>query len=119
MYRPVLVVTCPASIEVTVTPTIIGVSISPLTVGDSPWTVCWNSGRKVIAPNMARPVKKVITMASEKFPLRNTCSGSIGSAALVSTRTEPGQGGHGEQGQPDDLAPRPTRTACRPRWPAG
>src|ERR1051326_7839586 len=55
LYRPVLVVTCPASIEVTVTPTIIGVSISPLTVGDSPWTVCWNSGRKVIAPNMARP----------------------------------------------------------------
>ena len=28
-------------IEVTVTPSIIGVSISPLKVGDAPCTVCW------------------------------------------------------------------------------
>ena len=59
LYRPVLVVTWPATIEVTVTPSIIGVSISPLKVGDAPCTVCWYSGRNVIAPNMARPVRNV------------------------------------------------------------
>ena len=86
LYRPVLVVTCPATIEVTVTPSIIGVSARPLTVGDSPCTVCWNSGRNVIAPNMARPVRKVIAIDREKFRLRKTCSGSIGSAARISVR---------------------------------
>ncbi len=84
LYRPVLVVTWPATIEVTVTPSIIGVSISPLMVGDSPWTVCWYSGRNVSAPNMARPVRKVSAIVTEKFLLRKTCSGSIGSAARVS-----------------------------------
>ena len=84
LYRPVLVVTWPATIEVTVTPSIIGVRARPLMVGDSPWTVCWYSGRNVSAPNMARPVRKVSAIVTEKFLLRKTCSGSIGSAALVS-----------------------------------
>ena len=79
----------PGHIEVTVTPSIIGVSISPLTVGDAPCTVCWYSGRKVIAPNMARPVRNVIAIVSEKLPLRKTCSGSMGSAARVSVIKNP------------------------------
>ena len=66
-------------------PTIIGVSSRPLTVGEAPWTVCWYSGRKVIAPNRDRPTKKVSTIVSEKFLFWNTCSGSIGSAARRST----------------------------------
>ena len=69
LYRPVLVVTCPATIEVTVTPSIIGVSIRPLTVGDAPCTVCWYSGRNVIAPNMARPVRKVIAIDEGEVPV--------------------------------------------------
>ena len=76
-------VTWPATIEVIVTPIIIGVSASPLIVGDSPWTVCWYSGRNVIAPNIARPVRKVSAIVTEKFLFLNTCSGRIGSAALV------------------------------------
>jgi hypothetical protein len=83
LYRPVLVVTCPATIEVTVTPSIIGVSISPLTVGEAPWTVCWYSGRNVSAPNMARPVRKVSAMVTEKFRFLNTCSGRIGATCLL------------------------------------
>ena len=101
-YRPVLVVTWPATIEVMVTPIIIGTSIRPLTVGDAPWTVCWYSGRNVIAPNMARPVRKVRAMVTEKFRFLNTCSGRIGSAALVSA-SKPGGGRDGEEGQADDL----------------
>ncbi len=85
LYRPVLVVTWPATIEVMVTPIIIGVSASPLMVGDSPWTVCWYSGRNVIAPNMARPVRKVSAIVTEKFRFLNTCSGRIGSATRSST----------------------------------
>ena len=85
LYRPVLVVTCPARIEVIVTPIIIGVSASPLMVGDSPCTVCWYSGRNVSAPNMARPVRKVSAIVTEKFLFRNTCSGRIGSATRIST----------------------------------
>ena len=69
LYRPVLVVTCPATIEVTVTPSIIGVSISPLRVGDAPCTVCWYSGRNVSAPNMARPVRKVSAIVSGEVPV--------------------------------------------------
>ena len=36
LYRPVLVVTWPATIDVTVTPSIIGVSARPLMVGGRP-----------------------------------------------------------------------------------
>jgi len=72
-------------IEVTITPTIIGVSSRPLTVADAPCTVCWYSGRKVNAPNIARPTRKLSPATSEKFRLRNRRSGSIGSVALAST----------------------------------
>jgi hypothetical protein len=43
---------------------------------------------------MARPVRKVSPIEREKFRLRKTCSGSIGSAALVST--SPGAGPSGK-----------------------
>src|ERR1700721_4644031 len=90
LYLPVLVVTWPATIEVIVTPIIIGVSASPLIVGDSPWTVCWYSGRNVIAPNIARPVRKVSAIVTEKFLFLNTCSGRIGSAPPPRRERKPG-----------------------------
>ena len=71
--------------DVSAEPTISGVSSRPLTVGVAPCTVCWYSGRNVIAPNSPRPTKNVMTMVSEKFRFLNTCSGSIGSAARRST----------------------------------
>src|ERR1700678_3718165 len=89
LYLPVLVVTWRDRIDVTVTPSIIGVSISPLTTAEAPWTVCWYSGRNVIAPNIAMPVKNVSIIATEKFLLRKTRSGKMGSAALVSVTRNP------------------------------
>ena len=40
-YLPVLLVSVPASTEVTMEPTISGVISRPLTVGEAPCTVCW------------------------------------------------------------------------------
>jgi hypothetical protein len=68
-------------IDVTMTPSIIGVSSRPLTVAEAPCTVCWYSGRNVIAPNIARPTRKLRAATREKFRIRNRCSGSIGSTA--------------------------------------
>ena len=84
LYRPVFVVTWPEISAVTVEPSIIGISIRPLCVGDRCCTVCWYSGRNVSAPNSARPSRKLIAMATEKLRLRNTLSGRIGSAARAS-----------------------------------
>ncbi len=84
LYRPVLVVTWPAISAVTVEPSIIGISMRPLSVADRCCTVCWYSGRKVSAPNSTRPSRKLIAMATEKLRLRNTFSGRIGSAACAS-----------------------------------
>ena len=75
------VVIWPAIIEVIMTPTIMGVSSRPLTVGEAPCTVCWYSGRNVIAPNMASPARKLSPVTSAKFRFRKMCSGRIGSAA--------------------------------------
>ena len=84
LYRPVRVVIWPAISEVIITPTIMGVSSRPLTVGEAPCTVCWYSGRNVIAPNMASPARKLSPVTTEKFRLRKTCSGRIGSATRAS-----------------------------------
>ena len=113
-YRPVLVVTWPATIEVTVTPSIIGVRASPLMVGDSPWTVCWYSGRNVIAPNMARPVRKVSAMVSEKFRFLNTCSGRIGSATRSSTTQNPAVAATASTAEADDLGRGPRVLGAAP-----
>jgi hypothetical protein len=83
------VVIRPAISAVTVEPISSGISISPLSVADRCCTVCWYSGRKVSAPNMARPSRKLIAVTSEKFRLRNTCSGRTGSAARRSTAMNP------------------------------
>jgi hypothetical protein len=77
LYRPVRVVTCPAISEVIITPTIMGVSSRPLTVGEAPCTVCWYSGRKVIAPNMARPARKLSPLTSANRALILDCYSQI------------------------------------------
>ena len=114
LYRPVLVVTWPDTIEVMVNPTIIGVSIRPLSVGEAPWTVCWYSGRNVIAPNMARPVRKVRAMVTEKFRFLNTCSGRIGSAARVWRYRNPAVAAAVSRARPM-ICPEPQRYSVPPQ----
>ena len=67
-------------------PSIIGSSSRPLLVADAPCTVCWYSGRKLIAPNIAKPSRKPIAETSAKLRLRNSPSDRIGSAARRSTK---------------------------------
>ena len=86
LYLPVCTVIRPAISEVMVAPSIIGISSRPLTVGEACCTVCWYSGRNVIAPNIARPSRKLMLLASEKLRFLNTCIGRIGSTALFSTQ---------------------------------
>ena len=58
-------------------------------VAEAPWTDCWNSGRKSTAPNITKPARKPITDMRVKLRLRKMCSGTIGSAAFVSTKRKP------------------------------
>lgn len=85
LYRPVWVVTRPAISETTIIDSSIGRSSSPELVAEAPCTICWNSGRKVIDPNITKPTRKPTSEISEKLRLRKMCSGSTGSAARVST----------------------------------
>lgn len=89
LYFPVLVVTRPATSETIIMASSIGRSSSPELVADAPWTVCWYSGRKSTAPNITKPAMKPTTDIRLKLRLRKMCSGMIGSAALVSTKTKP------------------------------
>ncbi len=89
LYRPVLVVTRPATIEVTSIAPSIGSSSRPELVAEAPCTACWYSGRKSVAPNITKPTMKPMTDISVKLRLRKMCSGSTGSAALVCQKTKP------------------------------
>ena len=68
-------------------PAIIGSSSRPELVADAPWTTCWYSGRKLIAPNIVKPSRKPTTAVSEKLRLRNNWRDRIGSGARRSTTT--------------------------------
>ncbi len=61
---------------------------SPDTVGLTPFTFCMNSGRKVSAPNIAKPITKPIALAEVKTRIRKSVKGMTGSAATRSTRTK-------------------------------
>ena len=54
-------------------------------VGLAPFTVWKKTGRKVRAPNMAKPTTKPTALAAEKTRLAKRRSGSTGSAARRST----------------------------------
>ncbi|CAM5656064.1 hypothetical protein SFUMM280S_11074 [Streptomyces fumanus] len=89
LYRPVLAVTRPATIDVTSMAPSIGSSSSPELVAHAPCTDCWYSGRKRVAPNITKPTMKPISDISVKLRLRKMCSGTTGSAALVCQNTNP------------------------------
>ncbi len=67
-------------------PSIRGKIRSPDAVGLTPLTICMYSGRKVSAPNMAKPMTKPMALAALKTRSRKSFSGITGSAAPRSAR---------------------------------
>ena len=67
-------------------PSISGRMRSPDAVGLTPLTICMYSGRKVSAPNMAKPMTKPMALAALKTRSRNSFSGITGSAARRSAK---------------------------------
>ena len=102
LYLPVEVVIRPPTIETTIIASSIGRSRNPELVAEAPWTVCWNSGRKVIEPNIVKPTRKEIPEISEKLraaedPQRQH---RLGGARLGVEET--GQRQETERPEPDD-----------------
>lgn len=85
--RPVRLMICPEVVEAISSPATIGSMCTPDRVGLTPCTICRNVGRYVIAPNIAKPTMKLISATSVNVRTRNSRSGSTGSAAPRSTRT--------------------------------
>ena len=79
-----LVITRPEMIEAASRPAISGISCSPASVGLSPRTVCWNSGRYVSEPKSAKPITSPIALVTRKTGFANSRGGSTGSAARLS-----------------------------------
>ena len=73
----------------TSTPTIIGASRSPDSVGDAASTVWKNSGRNVTAPNSAKPTIIDRAPATVNTRSRHSAGGRIGSGARRSTTAKP------------------------------
>ncbi len=65
-----------------------GSNDSPDAVGVAPRTYCRNSGRKTVAPNMAKPTMKLIAETTAKVRFANRWRGSTGSAARRSTSAQ-------------------------------
>ena len=76
-------------IEVISSPPTIGSRYTPDRVGETPCTTCRNSGRKEIEPNNAKPAARLIAALTRNTGLRNSRSGSTGSAARRSASHQP------------------------------
>ena len=72
--------------DATSSPPIIGNSRTPDSVGLTPLTICRNRGRKVKAPNMAKPTTKPMALAEVNTRLPKSLSGMTGSAARRSAQ---------------------------------
>ena len=86
MYLPVRAMSCPLPTEVSSRPSTIGSRYTPEIVGETPCTTWRNSGRKDSAPNIAKPAARLIAEAIVNTELRNSRSGSTGSAARRADR---------------------------------
>lgn len=86
--RPVRLTICPETVDDSSRPNTIGSMYTPDMVGVTPRTTCKNVGRYVIAPNIAKPMTKLMTAESAKVRTRKSLSGRTGSAALRSTATK-------------------------------
>ena len=74
--------------EETVTPAIIGNIRKPDRIGETPATSCRNSGMYTVAPNIAIPARKLMTLVTRITGLRNRRSGSTGSSVRPSCQTK-------------------------------
>ncbi len=77
----------PDPMAVIMTPTIIGSMRNPDSVTPAPVDICRNVGRNASAENMPMPSTRPISVAMVKVRFLNRCSGSSGSSARFSTRT--------------------------------
>src|SRR6185437_14961403 len=87
LYRPLRLMSCPETIDVTSMPTIIGSISSPDAVGLTPFTTWRNTGKYVTEPNNAKPTISPMTDVTVNVLSRKSRSGSTGSAARRSTST--------------------------------
>ena len=77
----------PETIEVSMTPAIIGSMSSPEPVTSVPAAICMNVGRNAIAENMPSPSSRPMTVESTKVGFLNSPTGMIGFDTLDSTKT--------------------------------
>ena len=70
---------------------------------------------KMIAPNIARPIKNPTLLATRKTDERNRLSGMIGSAARRSCQMKAATSTTPAIASPTITRASPTRTRCRPR----
>src|SRR5258708_147206 len=80
LYRPHLLISWPAPIEVASSPAISGSSRRPETVGLTPLTTCRYCGKYVSAPNIAKPTTKPIAEAAANIGCLNRGGGRTGPA---------------------------------------
>src|ERR687888_585681 len=86
---------CPAVIDVTSIPPIIGNSSSPDAVGLAPRTIWRKSGRYVMEPNIAKPTMSPTALLTTKTRLRKRCGGGTGPGTPPPARGEARGGGEG------------------------
>jgi hypothetical protein len=89
LYRPRRLMIWPLEIDATNSPAINGRMFSPELVALAPSTSCRNTGRNVIAPNIANPITKPTPLATLKTWMRKSRNGRIGSDVRRSTTTKP------------------------------
>lgn len=77
----------PATIEASTSETSIGVSNAPELDALPPSTICWNSGRNMIDPNMPTPDRNSTIMLAEKLRSLKNVRLRIGSCARRSMTT--------------------------------
>ena len=86
LYLPVLARICPAPMLVTIAPIISGMRMMPELVADLPSTPCTNSGRNMMAPNMAAEVSAEASAETVKMRFWKSRGLMTGSAARISRR---------------------------------
>ncbi|CAM5532239.1 hypothetical protein SVIOM342S_05775 [Streptomyces violaceorubidus] len=86
-HLPVRLITCPATVDDTSRPRIIGRLIRPATVGDLPREIWKYCERKTVPPNMATPTRRLATVVRVTVRFLKMPSGITGSGVRDSTNT--------------------------------
>src|SRR3546814_16762046 len=75
----------PEVTEAASSPSMRGKSRRPELVAEAPLTTWRNSGRKLMAPNIATPMMNPVALDTENVRSENRCTGTTGSIPLPST----------------------------------